>query len=165
MLKFSVFIILVLAFVGANAMSDKNRTCLFSAISGTVKLNGNPVANARIKRISDKHVDESKTDENGYFNMPSVFVSSVTNAVWKFLPGEFVSPQKLYIYVDGMEYELLDGIKRREKEFSESLGRPWVVTCELTDDPILFDIDGNMFSSRCKWDAEHDKPMKILPPS
>ena len=77
MVKLSLFIVLIIAFVGANAMSKNNKTCLFSAISGTITLNGKPVANARIKRVSDERIDESKTDENGYFSMPSVFDTSI----------------------------------------------------------------------------------------
>ncbi len=165
MSKLTILLILVTAFVGANAMSsNNNKTCLFSAISGTITLNGKPVSNARIKRVSDEHIDESKTDENGYFSMPSVFDTSISNAIRKFVPSQFVSPQALFVYVDGMEYQLLEGIKRKESEFSESRGRPWVVSCELSDDPIRFRIDGNAFSSRCKWDAEHDKKKVILPP-
>ena len=75
----------------------------------------------------------------------------------RFIPGQFVSTQKLYIYVDGMEYLLLEGIKRNEAEFTGLRGKPWVITCELTDEPIRFRVDGNAFGSRCKWDAEHDK--------
>jgi len=145
-------------------MSKNNKTCLFSAISGTITLNGKPVANARIKRVSNERIDESKTDENGYFSMPSVFDTSISNAIRKFVPSQFVSPQALYIYVDGMEYQLLEGIKRKESEFSESRGKPWAISCELSDDPTWFRIDGNAFSSRCKWDAEHDKKKVILPP-
>ena len=137
--------------------SNNNKTCLFSAISGTITLNGKPVSNARIERTSDKKTDESQTDENGYFSMPSVFDTSISNAMRKFIPSQFASTQKLYIYVDGMEYLLLEGIKRNETEFTESRGKPWVITCELTDKPIRFRVDGNAFGSRCKWDAEHDK--------
>ncbi len=160
-----ILIILIIAFVGVNAMSKNNKTCLFSAISGTITLNGKPVANARIKRASDERIDESKTDENGHFSMPSVFANPIFSFISRFIPGQFVSTQKLYIYVDGMEHMLLEGIKRREAEFTESRGKPWVITCELSDDPIRFRIDGNAFASRCKWDSEHDKKMKILPPS
>jgi hypothetical protein len=166
MSKLTILLILVTAFVGANAMSsNNNKTCLFSAISGTITLNGKPVANARIKRVSDERIDESKTDENGYFSMSSVFDTSISNAIRKFVPSQFVSPQKLYVYVDGMEYEILGAVKRREKEFSESLGKPWIVTCELTDRPEVFEIDGNAFYTRCKWDAERDDELEILPPS
>ena len=164
-MRFFVFIVLVIVFVGANAMSKNNKTCLFSAISGTITLNGKPVANARIKRVSDERVDESKTDENGYFTMPSIFANPIFSFISRFIPGQFVSTQKLYIYVDGMEHLLLEGIRRNEAEFTESQGKPWVISCELSDDPIWFRIDGNAFASRCKWDAEHDKKMEVLPPS
>ena len=165
MVKFSLLIVLIIAFVGANAMSKNNKTCLFSAISGTITLNGEPVANARIKRVSGEHIDETETDENGYFSMPSVFDTSMSNAIRKFVPSQFVSPQTLYVYVDGIEHQILDAVKRREKEFSESLGKSWIVTCELTDEENLFKIDGSPFATKCKWDAKHDRKMKILPPS
>lgn len=97
--------------------------------------------------------------------MPSVFDTSISNAIRKFVPSQFVSPQKIYVYVDGMEYQILGGVKRREKEFSESLGKPWIVTCELTDRPEVFEIDGNAFHTKCKWDAERDEELEILPPS
>lgn len=164
MVKFSILIVLLIAFVGANAMSKNNKTCLFSAISGTITLNGKPVSNARIKRVSDDHVDETKTDENGYFNMPSVFANPIFSFMSRFIPGQFVSTQKVYIYVDGMEHLILEGIKRKEAELTESRGKPWIVTCELSDESIRFRIDGNAFVSRCKWDAEYDQKSKVLPP-
>lgn len=163
--KFSLFIVSIIAFVVANAISKNNKTCLFSAVSGTIKLNGEPVANARIKRVSGEHIDEAKTDENGYFNMPSVFDTSISNAIRKFVPSQFVSPQTVYVYVDGIEYQILDAVKRREKEFSESRGKPWIVTCELKDEENLFKIDGSPFATKCKWAATHDRKMMILPPS
>ena len=143
----------------------KNKTCLFSAISGTITLDGKPIANARIKRVSDERIDESKTDENGHFSMPSVFDTSISNAIRKFVPSQFVSPQKIYVYVDGMEHEILGAVKRREKEFSESRGKSWIVTCELSDEKEVFEIDGNAFYTMCKWDAEHDVRMELFPPS
>ncbi len=146
-------------------MSQKNKTCLFSAISGTITLGGKPVTNAIIKRVSDERIDESKTDENGHFSMPSVFASPIFSFISRFIPGQFVSTQKLYIYVDGMEHLLFEGIKRNEAEFTESRGKPWVISCELSDDPIWFRIEGNAFGSRCKWDAEHDQKRKVIPPS
>ena len=146
-------------------MSKNNKTCLFSAISGTITLSGKPVANARIKRVSDERIDESKTDENGYFTMPSIFANPIFSFISRLIPGQFVSPQKLYVYVGGMEHQILDAVRRREKELSESLGKPWVVTCELTDEPEVFRIDGNAFYTMCKWDAEHDQKRKVMPPS
>ena len=94
MSKLAVLLILVTAFVGANAMSSKNnKTCLFSAISGTITLNGKPVSNARIERTSDKKTDESETYDNGYFSKPSVFETSISNAMRKFIPSQFASTQ------------------------------------------------------------------------
>ena len=160
-----LLIILIIAFVGVNAMSKNNKICLFSAISGTITLNGKPVTNARIKRVSDERIDESKTDKNGHFSMPSVFANPIFSFMSRFIPGQFVSPQTLYVYVDGMEHQILGAVKRRKQELSESLGKPWVVTCELTDEENIFKIDGSPFATKCKWDAEHDVRMEIFPPS
>ena len=163
MVKISLFIVLIIAFVGANAMSKNNKTCLFSAISGTITLNGKPVANARIKRVSGNQTDESTTNESGYFNMPSVFKNSISSAITKFLPGEFASPQELYVYVQGMEYKILDAVKRKDQEFSESKGNPWIVSCELTDENRNFTINNSPFLTLCKWDAEHDRKIDLFP--
>ena len=103
--KLSLFIVLIIAFVGANAMSKNNKR-LFSAISGTITLNGKPVANKN-REFQTNGLTSQRRMKMAGFSMPSVFDTSISNAIRKFVPSQFVSPQTLYVYVDGMEYQLL----------------------------------------------------------
>ena len=71
---------------------DTGKVSLFSKISGVVTFEGKLVANALLIRtasLSKDKVDETRTDENSYFEMPAVFERTIT----KFLPQEFVAKQ------------------------------------------------------------------------
>jgi len=82
---------------------DVGKVCTFSAVSGVITKDGQPVKNTRIVRVVDyqsKSQDETKTDEHGRFSMPAPFERSVT----KLLPKEFVVGQSLLIE-DGGELQ------------------------------------------------------------
>ncbi|MAZ89813.1 MAG: hypothetical protein CL693_19435 [Cellvibrionaceae bacterium] len=134
---------------------DVGKVCTFSAVSGVITKDGQPVRNARIVRVVDfqsKSQDETTTDEHGRFSMPALFERSIT----KLLPQEFVVGQSLLIEDGGDLQEFHMGVKRQSEENVESKGVPLDVICELSDENSAFYIDGNAFVTKCKWDAEHD---------
>lgn len=137
---------------------DAGKVCLFSKISGVITLDGKPAAKARVIRtvnLNKNKVDETYTDENGYFEMPAVFQRTVT----KFLPQEFVAKQNIVVRYNEQEYEVWSGVKRAPEENSESRGMPLVVECELGMDELDYkNINGSPIFSRCKWTAESDPP-------
>ena len=141
------------------AASHKGKDCLFSAISGTITLNGEPAAGAHVKRIAGKaHVegeftDETFTDSNGYFSMPAIWERNLLSRVF---PMEFVVPQEIVVSYEGEEYDIWTSIKRSREENSESLGKPLVVQCELASEERSFRVNGTFFSVRCIWDVEED---------
>lgn len=152
-----VFIILITS-IGATgmALSDVGKVCLFSAISGVITQDGKPVANAKLVRKvnhSKDVIDETTTDQNGHFTMPAVFERTVT----KLLPMEFVVRQAIYVKHEGKEYLLWEGVKREEKENSESRGQALIVRCELNQERLFKQVNGNPIVSFCTWDAEPDK--------
>lgn len=156
--KFTVLLCLVFLSGNGFGMSifDAGKVCTFSKVSGVILREGKPVAGARVVRETDyqsKHRDETVTDSEGYFEMPSLFERSVTSL----LPQEFVVGQTLKVEVAGEEQKIFSGVKRKKEEMTESRGEPFNITCELTDEDVAFYIDGNAFVTRCTWDAEHDE--------
>lgn len=143
--------------VGVYAMSlgDVGRVCLFSSISGTITLDGKPVVNARLVRTSDRdgpRVDETFTNEEGYFEFPAMYERTIT----KFLPMEFVASQKIIAHYQDREYEMWSSIKRKREENSEAKGNRLVVTCDLGWDQKLIVVNGSPIHSLCIWDVEPD---------
>ena len=141
------------------AASHKGKDCLFSAISGTITLNGEPAAGAHVKRTAGKaHVegeftDDIFTDENGYFAMPAIWERNLLSRVF---PMEFVVPQKITVTYIENDYDIWIGIKRHREENSEALGRPLVVTCELLQDSRSIMVKGALYDTKCVWDVEED---------
>ena len=146
--------------VGVYAMSlgDVGRVCLFSSISGTITLDGKPVVNARLVRTSDRdgpRVDETFTNEEGYFEFPAMYERTIT----KFLPMEFVASQKIVVTHNDEEYQIWSSIKRKPDENTESRGKPLVVTCELKSEERSIVVNRVPIHSLCVWDVEPDAPV------
>lgn len=142
----------------AMTLGDVGRVCLFSAISGTITLDGKPVANARLIRTGDRDgpkVDETLTDEKGYFEFPSMYERTIT----KLLPQEFVAAQKIIVCHNNSEYQIWSSIKRKPDENTESRGKPLVVTCELSKEEQTIVVDRVPIHSLCVWDVEPDAPV------
>lgn len=166
-MKKQIFIKLTVAFcslffvaIGVFAMSlgDVGKVCLFSAMSGTITLDGKPVANARLVRTGDRDgpiVDETVTDENGRFEFPAMFERTVT----KFLPQEFVASQKIMVSYHNANYRIWTSVKRNPEENAESRGKPLVVDCELNSEEKSIVVDRVPIHSLCVWDVEPDAPI------
>lgn len=135
---------------------DAGKVCLFSKISGVITYQGKPVANARLTRtagLSKDKTDETRTDENGYFEMPAVFERTIT----KFLPQEFVAKQVIVVDYDNQQYDIWSGVKRTPDENAEARGESLEVSCELTQEKNLKQVNHSPIISRCIWAAEPDQ--------
>jgi hypothetical protein len=164
-MKYSVFFGLLLVSFGVYAMSltEVGRVCLFSAISGTITLDGKPVANARLVRTGDRDgpkVDEATTDENGYFEFSPMYERTII----KFLPQEFVAAQKIIVHHNAKQYEIWSSVKRKKEENSESRGNPLVVTCELNSEEKSIVVNRVPIHGLCVWDVEPDAPIDWTQP-
>lgn len=142
------------------ASSNKSgKDCLFSAISGTITLNGEPAAGAHVKRVAGKaHVegkfsDETFTDEKGYFSMPAIWERNLLSRVF---PMEFAVPQEITVEYMGVDYLIWVSVKMKREENSESQGKPLIVQCELNSEERNFDAGGTFFATKCAWDVELD---------
>ena len=163
---FKTFIVvLVMLFIScgvyAMTVSDLGKVCLFSKISGVIKLDGKPVAMARLVRtvnMSSPDVDETFTDEKGYFEFPAIFKRTVT----KYLPQEFTSNQEIMVLYNGKEYRMWSSVKRQPDENSESRGKPLVVECELNSEEKMIKVNNSPIFSLCTWDVEPDKRRKAF---
>jgi hypothetical protein len=157
-----VFLALSLMASGALSMSlfEPKKVCLFSAISGVITLNGEPVKGAFVKRVVEKfyssghNTDETMTDDSGYFEMPAVFDQS---RLGKFLPGEFSIPQQILVTYGGEEYKIWAGVKRTREENSEARGKPLEVDCTLGIEHNVIWVNGGVYATQCTWDVEADK--------
>jgi hypothetical protein len=143
--------------VGAVAMDvrDMGKVCLFSAISGTITLDGKPAANARLVRTGDRdgaRVDEAVTDEHGYFEFPAMMERTLT----KFLPQEFTASQKIIVHYNDEKYEIWSAVKRKKEENVESRGKSLVVRCELHAEQQLVIVNDSPIHSLCTWDVDPD---------
>jgi len=142
-------------------LSDTGKVCLFSKMSGVIKLNGKPAANARLVRTVNHNkdiTDETTSDENGYFEFDAKFTHSLTSM----LPQEFAASQKINVHYDGKTYEMWSGVKRVPEENSESRGKPLVVECELSSEEKLIKVNRSPIFSLCTWDVEPDKKRKVF---
>jgi len=157
-----VFLTLSLSASGALSLSlfGPKKVCLFSAISGVITLNGEPTKGAHVKRMVEKfyssghNTDETMTDDNGYFELPAVFDQSFLG---KFLPGEFVAPQQIFVKYEGEEYKIWEGVKRTKEENAEARGQALVVLCELSSEHEPIIINGGFYFTQCDWGAVSDE--------
>lgn len=139
----------------AMSIFDAGKVCTFSAISGVVLMEGKPVAGARVVRTTDyqkKKQDETVTDGEGRFELPAVYERHLVN----FLPQEFVVGQLINVSFNDEEFKIWSGVKRKRQENAESRGKPLVVTCELTQEDEVINVDRQPFITKCKWDVVPD---------
>lgn len=135
--------------------------CLFSSSSGIIRPDGKIIKNAKVIRTideADKFVDETTTDENGYFEFPSSFRRSLLHI----LPHEFAVGQMIIVIVDGKEYDIWSGVKRSRIEHGEGRGVLIYLECELLNEKKFITVNGQTFYSLCKWEVDEDQPEDIF---
>ena len=132
----------------------------FSAISGVITLGGRPVSGARVERVGSRMFSsghdtaELITGEDGQFSFPAV---SERSFIAKYIPGEFVAPQKIFVTYEGMKYTIWEGVKRTPENNSEARGKPLVVECGLDKESAGIIVDGGFYYTKCTWDVEPDE--------
>jgi len=154
----AVFLSLTLLGGTAVGLTDVGKVCIFSAISGVITLNGQPVAHAKLIRTGSKerkHQDETTTDESGHFSFPPMYERSIA----KYLPMEFVAEQQIMVNYKGLSYKLWSGVKRKSDENTESRGKPLVVTCSRNNEEGYISVADSKFFTLCSLDVKPD-PLK-----
>ncbi len=156
MLK-KIFLSLCLIVLSYGVYAVSLKQCLFSEMTGTINYEGKPVAGVKLVRMVDydkKEYDETITDENGHFQFPAIYRTSLSNAI---LPMEFATGQQIIAYKDDKEYYIWSAVKRKPEENVESRGNSLIVECELTlSEPYFITVNNSPISSLCKWDVEPD---------
>ena len=156
-----IVVIFILYGVRAMSLGDIGKVCLFSKMTGIITLDGKPVVNARLIRtvnLSKPEVDETRTDENGYFEFPAIFKRTIA----KHLPQEFASNQDIIVHYQGKQYSIWSSVKRTPDENSESRGKPLDVKCELNSDEKIIKVNNSPIFTLCTWDVEQDKRRKAF---
>jgi len=136
--KIFVALILPSFFFVACAESSMAKYVLCSAMSGTVVLNGAPVADARVVRRYDWHwgnqraTDETVTDKQGNFSLPEIVGKSMS--AW--LPHQPNIDQDIEVYVGAQKYEIWAGNKFSYEPNSELKGKPKPLRFDLLGKPV-----------------------------
>jgi len=162
-----LFIFLTFSTTEAVSMPIGKKLYLMSEISGTITLNGEPAAGAKLKRIVSKAysrselTDEAVTDANGYFTMPAV---TQRKFIQKIFPMEFVVPSEIYVTYQDKEYFIWTSTKREPEKNTENRGKPLVVQCELSADERVFGVNSSPFITICDWGVKVDPPKSYGPP-
>ena len=152
MRRFIPFVFLLI-FLESSAMSFFNptKTCVFSAVKAQLTMNGEPLKNAKVIRRwewQELREEKTQTDENGYFELPAVFESSLS----RMLPVELVIAQGLYVVVDGEEKKFWSNSKREPGENVEFNGSPISLVCELTNEMRINRDFGSRMNTLCTWE-------------
>ena len=141
---------------------------LFSNISGTITIDGKPVRNARvIRRVRKAHtanddlIDETTTDDTGYFNMPVIRQKSIMAGL---LPMAFGAPQEVHVYHEGMKHKIWSGGKIDPAENAEARGKPLVVSCDLANEEKMITVNRGTIFTKCEWDVEPDLEEPFITP-
>lgn len=155
----------VLSFIcaqGGHAMGffSKPKHCVFSAVSGHLTLNGEPVKNARLVRTGQlghaktEVTDEAITDEKGYFEFPDMFQSASEFGGL----AAFRVFQEIKVYQeDGNEVSIWRGTRKDGVKGNENRQEPWRVQCELSNTiKKLFIVNDASYFTVCAWDVEED---------
>lgn len=126
----------------------------FSGFEGQLLYKGEPAANAKITRIYNQmeqgEIQETATTDNeGKFNFESIaleFKKPLISAV------SYISHQKIFVTFNQETYQIWGGGKSSKLEFSEfGNKRPEQLTCELTDEPYVVDLEKDGIVTNCKW--------------
>ncbi|MCH8499854.1 MAG: DUF4198 domain-containing protein [Marinobacter sp.] len=135
---------------GNQAMADIGKVCVFSEVTGVIRLQGQPVEGATVVRTHDyrKAVsDQATTDADGAFAFPAAFERAWTSI----LPIELVIAQRLTVSYQGQDYLIWSNTKRSKAENTELGGLPLTLTCELTDELRLHREFGSILRTNCVW--------------
>lgn len=130
---------------------DVGRACVFSAVSGVVTCNGEPVAGATIRRVAKwqkEQEDRRVTAADGSFSFEPMYQRSVA----KLLPAEFVAHQRLLIEYQSQEVLMWFTTKRNAEENAELNGKPLRFSCELTDEPRFDRNYRAAIKTICTWE-------------
>ncbi|WP_444892611.1 DUF6795 domain-containing protein [Microbulbifer sp. JMSA004] len=149
---FSIFFLLILVSPGGTyAMASFNpfKACTFSEMKIKLTLNGKPISGAQITRSiqwQKEWVDTFTSDEDGVAVLPAKFSNSLTQV----LPVEFVVSQAIDVNYEDKNYEIWVYAKRNPGENSE-MGKPFNLTCELTDETRLEEVFDSALLTSCQF--------------
>lgn len=124
---------------------------LFSALEGRLLYGGEPLTNAKVRRLvkwkDDTWEEDSfHTDGDGYFSIPTLKVEAEFSPV-----SQFVVAQELRVDAGGEDTVFWTKVKREKEEFGEFNGRVIGLTCELTDDLRVDRSTRGALVTNCVW--------------
>ena len=147
-----LFLLIIFSQEGVSmGIFDAGKTCVFSAVKARLTNNGEPIRGAKvIRRWEWNKLQEefTTTDENGQFELPAVFESSMS----RMLPMELVIAQGLYVAIDGEEKKFWSNSKREPEENAEFQGRSIDLSCEITNESKIYRDFGSRMRTLCTWE-------------
>lgn len=124
------------ALLGMQGQAMANKV-IFSAVSGQVLLQGQPVAGAQVERSArwddEQAKDGAATSADGRFSLPPI--TRKRGLLENFLASEPFIEQTILIQHGGKTYKAWVFRKRNYREEGELDGRPIRLTCRLETEP------------------------------
>ncbi|WP_193165765.1 DUF6795 domain-containing protein [Microbulbifer hainanensis] len=133
------------------AFLNSLKACIFSEMKIKLTLDGEPAHGAKVIRSvnwKEEMVDTFTTDESGNVLLPAMYAASVT----QIMPIEFVSSQVIQVEYNDKSYKIWVYAKRDPSENSEMNGKPFILTCELTQEPKLERAFDSIVKTSCRWE-------------
>lgn len=134
-----MLLVLILGvFAERPAMADST-LYLFSAVEGTVYLNGQPASGVEVEQAyhwhwkNEQRTVSTRTAADGTFSLPALTGQSFTS---RFLPHEPVIGQRITLRHQGREHKAWVFTKHNYDALGEVAGRELVFRCELSDEPM-----------------------------
>jgi hypothetical protein len=124
------------ALLGMQGQAMANKV-IFSAVSGQVLLQGQPVAGAQVARSArwdnEQAEDGAATSADGRFSLPPI--TRKRGLLESILPSEPFIEQSILIQHGGKTYKAWVFRKRNFRDDGELDGRPIRMTCRLDSEP------------------------------
>ena len=136
----------------AMSIFDAGKVCTFSSVRATVTYEGEPVKGAKVTRLTDWNTpstDMTTTNENGYFELPSLYERSISRVV---LPIQFAVSQVITVEYNGQSNEIWVNTKMKPEENSELGGIPINLKCELSNEMKTYRVSGPILGTICTWE-------------
>lgn len=124
---------------------------LFSALEGRLLYEGEPLPNAKVRRLvkwkNDTWEEDSfHTDDNGYFSIPTLKVEAEFSPV-----SQFVVAQELRVHAGGEDIVFWTTAKMGKAENDELNGRPVGMVCEVSNELEVIRNDSAAVLTSCTW--------------
>ncbi len=157
-----ICIVLLLSTVGAMVVEASGmslfkgeKVCVASAFEGQLFFKGQPLSGVKVVRQfkwkDEKGVSEDIiTDENGKFGFPTHW-----DVLRRVLPSQFIVSQEIFVYHGSEKVQIWGAGKMTKGEYDEFNGKPYNLTCEITEEVRRVDLEVGFVGTNCRWETKN----------